>query len=65
MYHVQWNLCSSFWKGPWKIHDEFRKIIVAGVIYMGHVQPSEKVNGTCMKTMHARKTDRGFTVIQW
>jgi hypothetical protein len=31
-------------------------------IYMGDVQGPEKVNDSCMKTMHARMMDRGFTV---
>jgi hypothetical protein len=32
------------------------------VTYMGDVQGPEKVNDTCMKTMHAGTMDRGFTV---
>jgi hypothetical protein len=30
---------------------------------MGDVQRPEKVNDTCMKTMHAGMMDRGFTVL--
>jgi hypothetical protein len=33
------------------------------VIYMGDVKGQEKVNNTCVKTMHAGKMDRGFTVL--
>jgi hypothetical protein len=33
------------------------------VIYMGNVQGPEKVNYTCVKTMHVGITNRGFTVI--
>jgi hypothetical protein len=32
------------------------------VIYMDDVQGPEKVNNTCMKTMHKGMMDRGFTV---
>jgi hypothetical protein len=38
------------------------------VIYMDNVQGLEKVNDTCMKTMHVGTTDRGFivlTIILW
>jgi hypothetical protein len=34
------------------------------VIYMGDVQGPEKVNDTCVTTMHAGMMDRGFTVLQ-
>jgi len=30
---------------------------------MGDVQGPEKVNDTCMKTMHVRMMDRGFSVL--
>jgi hypothetical protein len=33
------------------------------VIYMGDVQGPEKVNDTCVKTMHAGTMDRGFTLL--
>jgi hypothetical protein len=29
---------------------------------MGEVQGPKKVNDTCMKTVHAETTDKGFTV---
>jgi hypothetical protein len=32
------------------------------VIYMGNVQGPEKMNNTCMKTMHAGMMDSGFTI---
>jgi hypothetical protein len=35
------------------------------VIYMGNVQGPEKVNYTCMKTVHAGTIDRGFTVLNY
>jgi hypothetical protein len=38
------------------------KDICGEVIYMGDVQGPEKVNDTCVKTMHAGMMDRGFTV---
>jgi hypothetical protein len=33
------------------------------VTYMGNVQGPEKVNDTCLKTMHVGTMDRGFTVL--
>jgi hypothetical protein len=32
------------------------------VIHVGDVQGPEKVNDTCMKTLHAGMLDSGFTV---
>jgi hypothetical protein len=32
------------------------------VIYMGDIQGPEKVNNTCVKTVHAGMMDIGFTV---
>jgi riboflavin synthase len=33
------------------------------VIYMGDVQGSEKLDDTCVKTMHVGMMGRGFTVV--
>jgi len=35
------------------------------VIYMGDVQGPEKVNNTCVKTMHVGMMGRGFTVYKF
>jgi acetyl-CoA carboxylase beta subunit len=41
-----------------KKNDECRKLI-----YMDDVQRPEKVNNTCVKTVHAGTMDRGFAVV--
>jgi hypothetical protein len=35
------------------------------VIYVADVQGPEKMNHTCMKTMHAGMMNRGFTTISF
>jgi hypothetical protein len=56
---TKWNLCPLFLKGLRKISIEHLE-----VIHMGSVQLSEKVNDTCMKTVHAGTMDRDFTVLK-
>jgi hypothetical protein len=40
----------------------WKNVSCGKVIYVGDVQEPEKVNDTCMKTVHAGTMDRGFTV---
>jgi hypothetical protein len=63
-FKFKYNKTSShcFCRDHEKINDEYEKTIAARKLYMGDVQGPEEVNDTCIKTLQAEMTDRGFNI---